>query len=188
MSLIVVSGGTKGIGRAIIDKFMSQGFDAATCARSSKDLNKMKSELMAAHPNASLYTFQGDMSKKEEVEDFVQFISGISGNVDVLVNNTGIFIPGQVLEEHIVGDHADDDRLQFGVRLAGAELLANSCGMCAGYGENVLPDGAVAISTTARNFKGRMGSPSAQVYLASPYTVAASAVAGRIADPRELLA
>ena len=99
MSLIVVSGGTKGIGRAIIEKFMSQGFDAVTCARSPKDLNKMKSELMAAHPNASLYTFQGDMSKKEEVEDFVQFISGISGNVDVLVNNTGIFIPGQVLEE-----------------------------------------------------------------------------------------
>lgn len=71
---------------------------------------------------------------------------------------------------------------------AGAELLANSCGMCAGYGENLLPDGAVAISTTARNFKGRMGSASAQVYLASPYTVAASAVAGHIADPRELLA
>ena len=71
---------------------------------------------------------------------------------------------------------------------AGAELLANSCGMCAGYGENLLADDTVAISTTARNFKGRMGSPSAQVYLASPYTVAASAVAGHIADPRELLA
>ncbi|MCD6040644.1 MAG: 3-isopropylmalate dehydratase [Burkholderiales bacterium] len=71
---------------------------------------------------------------------------------------------------------------------AGAELLANSCGMCAGYGPSLLADDTVAISTTARNFKGRMGSPSAQVYLASPYTVAASAVAGRIADPRELLA
>jgi 3-isopropylmalate/(R)-2-methylmalate dehydratase large subunit len=71
---------------------------------------------------------------------------------------------------------------------AGAELLGNSCGMCAGYGANLLGDDTVAISTTARNFKGRMGSPGAQVYLASPYTVAASAVAGRIADPRELLA
>jgi 3-isopropylmalate/(R)-2-methylmalate dehydratase large subunit len=70
---------------------------------------------------------------------------------------------------------------------AGAELLANSCGMCAGYGEHLLPENAVAISTTARNFKGRMGAPSAQVYLASPYTVAASAVAGRVCDPREML-
>jgi 3-isopropylmalate/(R)-2-methylmalate dehydratase large subunit len=70
---------------------------------------------------------------------------------------------------------------------AGAELLPTSCGMCAGYGERVLAENAVAISTTARNFRGRMGAASAQVYLASPYTVAASAVAGRIADPREVL-
>jgi 3-isopropylmalate/(R)-2-methylmalate dehydratase large subunit len=70
---------------------------------------------------------------------------------------------------------------------AGAELLPTSCGMCAGYGDRLLPENAVAISTTARNFKGRMGAASAQVYLASPYTVAASAVAGRIADPREVL-
>ena len=70
---------------------------------------------------------------------------------------------------------------------AGAELLPTSCGMCAGYGDRLLPADAVAISTTARNFKGRMGSPSSQVYLASPYTVAASAIAGRIADPREAL-
>ncbi len=71
---------------------------------------------------------------------------------------------------------------------AGAELLANSCGMCAGYGEHLLAENTVAISSTARNFKGRMGATTAQVYLASPYTVAASAIAGRIADPRELLA
>ena len=70
---------------------------------------------------------------------------------------------------------------------AGAELLPNSCGMCAGYGEHLLAEDTIAISTTARNFKGRMGAASAQVYLASPYTVAASAVAGRITDPRDLL-
>jgi 3-isopropylmalate/(R)-2-methylmalate dehydratase large subunit len=70
---------------------------------------------------------------------------------------------------------------------AGAELLANSCGMCAGYGQHQLGENTVAISTTARNFKGRMGAASAQVYLASPYTVAASAVTGRISDPRPLL-
>lgn len=70
---------------------------------------------------------------------------------------------------------------------AGAELLPNACGMCAGYGPSRLPEDCVAISTTARNFKGRMGAASAQVYLASPYTVAASAIAGRVADPRDHL-
>jgi 3-isopropylmalate/(R)-2-methylmalate dehydratase large subunit len=70
---------------------------------------------------------------------------------------------------------------------AGAELLPNSCGICAGYGANRLPENCAAISSTARNFKGRMGADSARVYLGSPYTVAASAVAGRIADPREFL-
>jgi len=69
---------------------------------------------------------------------------------------------------------------------AGAELLASSCGICAGYGDSLAADETV-ISSTARNFKGRMGPPSTQVYLASAYTVAASAVAGRIVDPREVL-
>jgi 3-isopropylmalate/(R)-2-methylmalate dehydratase large subunit len=70
---------------------------------------------------------------------------------------------------------------------AGAELHPNACNACAGFGNYLLGDDAVAISSTARNFKGRMGSAAAQVYLGSPYTVAASAVAGRIADPREML-
>jgi 3-isopropylmalate/(R)-2-methylmalate dehydratase large subunit len=52
----------------------------------------------------------------------------------------------------------------------------------------VMEDDTNVISTTARNFKGRMGSPTAQVWLASPYTVAASALRGTISDPREVLA
>jgi 3-isopropylmalate/(R)-2-methylmalate dehydratase large subunit len=69
---------------------------------------------------------------------------------------------------------------------AGAQVLPTTCGACAGYGGSI-PDGATVISSTARNFKGRMGSESAQVYLGSPYSVAAAAVAGRIIDPREVL-
>ena len=57
-------------------------------------------------------------------------------------------------------------------------------GACAGYGDTI-GDGLTVISTTARNFKGRMGSPTAQVYLGSPYTVAAAALRGRVTDPRE---
>lgn len=70
---------------------------------------------------------------------------------------------------------------------AGAELLPNACGICAGYGNNSFGADVVAISTTARNFKGRMGAPASRVYLGSPFTVAASAVAGRICDPRDML-
>lgn len=70
---------------------------------------------------------------------------------------------------------------------AGATLLPSACGACAGYG-SAIADGATVISSTARNFKGRMGSATAQVYLGSPYTVAASAVRGQITDARELLA
>jgi 3-isopropylmalate/(R)-2-methylmalate dehydratase large subunit len=69
---------------------------------------------------------------------------------------------------------------------AGAEFLPSACGACAGYGQTI-PGDARVISTTARNFKGRMGSPNSQVYLASPYTVAASALTGFISDPREAI-
>jgi 3-isopropylmalate/(R)-2-methylmalate dehydratase large subunit len=70
---------------------------------------------------------------------------------------------------------------------AGATLLPSACGACAGYGSRI-PEGSTVISSTARNFKGRMGADSAQVVLGSPFTVAASAVRGLISDPRELLA
>ena len=69
---------------------------------------------------------------------------------------------------------------------AGATLLPSACGACAGYGA-AIAEGATVISSTARNFKGRMGAATAQVYLASPYTVAASALRGRIADAREIM-
>jgi 3-isopropylmalate/(R)-2-methylmalate dehydratase large subunit len=70
---------------------------------------------------------------------------------------------------------------------AGAILMPSGCGACAGYGAGVLAEGEVCIASTSRNFQGRMGAGSSKVYLASPYTVAASAVAGHIADPRDFL-
>jgi 3-isopropylmalate/(R)-2-methylmalate dehydratase large subunit len=71
---------------------------------------------------------------------------------------------------------------------AGATLLPSGCGACAGMGAGLLAAGETCISSTNRNFKGRMGHSDAFVYLASPYTVAASAVMGQITDPRPMLA
>jgi homoaconitate hydratase family protein len=68
---------------------------------------------------------------------------------------------------------------------AGAYITPAACGACPGGHMGVLGAGEACISSTNRNFRGRMGSPEAEVYLGSPATVAAAAVAGRIVDPRE---
>ena len=73
------------------------------------------------------------------------------------------------------------------LRDAGGIVLPSTCGACAGYGET-FAEGQTVISSTARNFKGRMGPSSTQVFLGSAYTVAASALRGVITDPREVLA
>ena len=82
---------------------------------------------------------------------------------------------------------ASEDGTLATLMAAGATLMPSGCGACAGMGAGLLADGEVCISTTNRNFKGRMGHAGAEVYLGSPYSVAAAAVAGRIVDPRGYL-
>ncbi|MEX2752887.1 MAG: aconitase family protein, partial [Candidatus Freyarchaeota archaeon] len=68
---------------------------------------------------------------------------------------------------------------------AGGIVCNPSCGACFGANMGLLAAGEVCIASINRNFKGRMGDPESKVYLASPATVAASAIEGKIADPRK---
>lgn len=69
---------------------------------------------------------------------------------------------------------------------AGAIVTNSTCGACFGYHMGLLGKGEVCLTASTRNFKGRMGSPDAEIYMASPYTVAASAIAGHVIDPRKV--
>ncbi|MEP2671374.1 MAG: SDR family NAD(P)-dependent oxidoreductase [Cyclobacteriaceae bacterium] len=96
--LIVVSGGTKGIGRAVIEKFAGEGFDIFTCARNEKDLAQLKTAIEGDH-GINLYYSVADLSKRDAQARFAKDILALNRQVEILVNNAGYFEPGLITEE-----------------------------------------------------------------------------------------
>jgi short-subunit dehydrogenase len=86
--LIVVTGGTKGIGRAIVDHFVKEGFDAVVCSRHVDGI---------IGPNR--LPFAADLGTRDGVNALVSYVQSLERPVAVLVNNTGVFLPGQIHNE-----------------------------------------------------------------------------------------
>jgi short-subunit dehydrogenase len=99
MPTIVITGGTKGLGRAIAELFATKGFTVITCARTASDLRATEVYWKEHFPESQLLTFQTDVSKKSEVVEFGAFIRQHFEKIDILVNNAGLYLPGLVTEE-----------------------------------------------------------------------------------------
>lgn len=97
--LIVVTGGSRGIGRAIIERFAAHDFDAVTCGRDMAALEALKHELSERYPNMQFRYRAADMSDRAQVEQFGEFVKKEGRPVDVLVNNAGYFVPGEICTE-----------------------------------------------------------------------------------------
>ena len=121
------------------------------------------------------WSFQGDMEDLRAAADILRG-KQITPSVRLLVLPASRAVLLEAIEAGFVSD----------LLAAGATLLNPGCGPCLGAHEGCMAPGERSISTANRNFRGRMGSRDAEIYLASPATVAASVLAGVLADPREV--
>lgn len=95
----IITGGTKGIGRATADLFAQNGFHLAITARTAADLESLQADFQQRYPNIKILTFPADLSQKNNVLAFADFIKTNWKTIDVLINNAGIFTQGSLLTE-----------------------------------------------------------------------------------------
>lgn len=96
--LLVVTGGTRGIGRAVAERFAAAGFDVCTCGRRQEGLDQLKSAITGKY-KVQVFVSVADMSEKQQVKKFADYVTSLNRPVDVLVNNAGYFLPGEVTNE-----------------------------------------------------------------------------------------
>lgn len=99
MPTAVITGASQGIGKAIAEKFLQQGFDIAVCARTAADLKNLSASWAQQYPHAIIHTLPVDLAEKEQVKAFADFVLRKVSAVDVLVNNAGAFFPGKLADE-----------------------------------------------------------------------------------------
>ena len=95
---VLISGGSRGIGKAIAGAFVAQGAKVVLLATSELNLVDAKKELLSRYPNANIKTLVADLSSKEACFSATKALASLEV-IDVIVNNAGTFVPGSILEE-----------------------------------------------------------------------------------------
>ncbi|WP_207532207.1 SDR family NAD(P)-dependent oxidoreductase [Desertivirga arenae] len=95
----IITGATKGMGRAIAFKLAEAGYNIIFCARNKQEIDTLCNDLMALNPSVSVQGLVSDCSDSLQVERFSGFVQQHFATVDVLINNVGVFIPASVLDE-----------------------------------------------------------------------------------------
>ncbi len=95
----IITGATKGIGRAIALKFLQEGYNIGICARNQGDLDQFLADYTSRFPQQKITALQADLQVSSAAEAFGHSILAAFETIDVLVNNAGVFLPGTVLEE-----------------------------------------------------------------------------------------
>lgn len=96
---IVITGASKGIGRALALKFAQNGHNLAICARNPLPLNELVNDLKNISPNIQIISMNIDVSSKSSVKKFSEKILQTWNKIDVIINNAGYFIPGAIKDE-----------------------------------------------------------------------------------------
>ncbi|RYZ25056.1 MAG: SDR family oxidoreductase, partial [Sphingobacteriales bacterium] len=99
MKNAVITGATHGIGKAVAERFLREGWAVAVCARNQTDLLQLEADWKSKFPDATNLCVQADLSKKEEVLSFAGRVLGAMTEIHVLVNNAGLFFPGKLAVE-----------------------------------------------------------------------------------------
>lgn len=98
-SFAVVTGATQGIGKAIAERLLKEGFDLAICARSQEDIHAVREEWLSRYPDATVLAKAADLSDAKDLKTFATSILALKRDIDLLVNNAGLFFPGAIASE-----------------------------------------------------------------------------------------